>query len=277
MAGQDDAQAAGAAAPGAQAAPMRFSFLRMIALAFGALGWVIIAGGVLSGNPGRMFGFYTVQIVLAPLAWAVPLMVLLLRAGRGTQALSVLVLFPLALFVNAVMFSLVNSSMAVEIFFTLLAAAGWLMLGLARYRVMMDAPGTATRGLRKAVSFVEILLAIVLLGTIASFSMPTYPDYDSPRMRVYELILAASSAKTALSEGMQTYGSWSPEWVSQITISSTGMVRSASIGPQGTITVYGTKPTSFSVVTMIPLVTTDNKLVWSCTGSPARYMPASCR
>ncbi|HEY4371261.1 MAG TPA: pilin, partial [Burkholderiales bacterium] len=96
--------------------------------------------------------------------------------------------------------------------------------------------------------------------------------------RVSELILAGSSAKTGLSEGIQTYGSWAASWTSAITISATGMIYSATVDTaSGIITVSGTAPTSGSVVTMIPTTTTDNKLVWSCTGTPAKYMPASCR
>jgi type IV pilus assembly protein PilA len=143
----------------------------------------------------------------------------------------------------------------------------------------MTAPdGEALRGLRKAAGLVEMLLIIVLLLTVAVYvtGLNQHEGY-SVRSRVSELILAGSSAKTALSEGMQTYGSWSPEWMSSITISATGMISSAHIGPAGVITIYGTAPTSGSAVTMTPTITTDNKLVWFCTGSPARYMPASCR
>ena len=130
--------------------------------------------------------------------------------------------------------------------------------------------------IQKGASFVNILMMLMVISFLGFLALPTYCG-PTTRSRVSELILAGSSAKTALSEGMQTYHSWSPEWMSAITISATGMVKSASISPQGQITVAGTAPTSGSIVTMTPTVTTDYKLVWSCTGTPAKYMPASCR
>ena len=120
------------------------------------------------------------------------------------------------------------------------------------------------------------MIVVAIIGILAAVALPAYQDY-TVRARVSELILAASSAKTALSEGMQTTGSWSAKWMSSITISATGMISSATIGTSGQIIVYGTAPTSASVVTMTPATTTDNKLIWSCTGNPSKYMPASCR
>src|SRR5476651_848247 len=124
-------------------------------------------------------------------------------------------------------------------------------------------------------TLIELMIVVAIIGILAAVALPAYQDY-TVRARVSELILAASSAKTALSEGMQTTGSWSAEWMSSITVSATGMVASATIGPTGQIIVHGTKNASNAVVTMTPTTTTDNKLVWTCVGQPAKYMPASC-
>ena len=133
-----------------------------------------------------------------------------------------------------------------------------------------------TKQIQKGFTLIELMIVVAIIGILAAVALPAYQDY-TVRARVSELILAGSSAKTGLSEGMQTYGSWSTAWTSAITISSTGMVSSANVATNGIITVTGTAPTSGSIVTMIPQTTTDNKLVWSCTGTPAKYMPASCR
>jgi type IV pilus assembly protein PilA len=130
---------------------------------------------------------------------------------------------------------------------------------------------------QKGFTLIELMIVVAIIGILAAVALPAYQDY-TVRARVSELILAASSAKTALSEGMQTYGTFSTNWTSAITISATGMITAASITQSnGVITVTGTVPTSGSTVTMTPVITTDNKLVWSCTGTPAKYMPASCR
>ena len=129
---------------------------------------------------------------------------------------------------------------------------------------------------QKGFTLIELMIVVAIIGILAAVALPAYQDY-TVRARVSELILAASSAKTALSEGMQTTGSWSAVWMSSITISATGMITSATISTVGMIFVSGTAPTSSSIVTMTPQTTTDNKLIWSCTGTPSKYMPASCR
>jgi type IV pilus assembly protein PilA len=137
---------------------------------------------------------------------------------------------------------------------------------------------------QKACSLLKLLVLVTVLGVTGYAWISPYPVFRSgcdPSYtvcaRVSELILASSSAKTALSEGMQAHQTWSAAWMSGITIAPTGMIASARIGPTGQIIVSGTAPTAFSTVTMTPTTTTDYKLVWSCHGEPAKYMPASCR
>ena len=129
---------------------------------------------------------------------------------------------------------------------------------------------------QKGFTLIELMIVVAIIGILAAVALPAYQDY-TVRARVSELILAASSAKTGLSEGMQTTGSWSQTWMSSITISSTGLIASATISTAGQVIVSGTAPTSSSIVTLTPNTTTDNKLIWTCTGAPSKYMPASCR
>jgi type IV pilus assembly protein PilA len=268
----------------------RFSFYRLIALFLAALLWMAIVSMVWS-QPDIADPFSPdAKYFLPPIAWALALIAPLLRARRWVDAASILALYPLALCGNVFLIFLVRS---VDIWppnfhlpdalITTLLSGFWLMLGLLRYRLLMqpngEMPGSATwNRARKTLGFLEILLVIFVLATAALLVVGPSANEGYPiRARVSELVLAASSAKTPLSEGMQQSHSWSAEWMSSITISATGMVASATIGPTGQIIVYGTDKASHAVVTLTPTITTDDKLVWTCVGRPAKYMPASCR
>jgi type IV pilus assembly protein PilA len=133
------------------------------------------------------------------------------------------------------------------------------------------------KSIQKGFTLIELMIVVAIIGILAAVALPAYQDY-TVRARVSELILAGSSAKTALAEGYQTFGTFTANWTSSITISATGMISSALVNTStGVIRVTGTAPTSGSQVTMTPTATTDNKLIWTCTGTPAKYMPASCR
>lgn len=223
------------------------------------------------------------MLALPPAAAIVPLCARLLRTHRWLLACTCIALFPVAVFAQYLFIDLIGSLWQAtagselresgQVVVAIGGACLWLWAGLYPYAAL--APVQIKKRIHMGFTFLDLLLTLLLLGILVS-SNAVVDDY-SPRARVSELILAGSSAKTGLSEGMQTYGSWSPEWMSSITISATGLVAHATVGPRGVITVSGTAATSGAVVTMTPSVTTDNKLVWSCTGTPAKYMPASCR
>jgi len=233
------------------------------------------------------------MIALPPLIGMLPLAALLLHARRWPAALCVLMLLPLALLAQFAAIMVVDTLLssaggsgalgtALGIITEAALAAGWLVLGLWIYRhptrrasaAQQSAP---TSQWRRGLGLLTLFLIVLALGTGILGNQIESEQRSSVRVRVSELILAATSARIALSEGMQTTGSWSALWMSSITISATGLIASASVGPTGQIIVHGTAPTSYASITMTPSTTTDNKLVWSCTGQPAKYMPASCR
>ena len=139
------------------------------------------------------------------------------------------------------------------------------------------------KALQKGFTLIELMIVVAIIGILAAVALPAYQDY-TVRARVSELILAGSGFKTSISEAVQAAGTGqisdaSPQ-IAQLTVAVVGKVTGGTVNPTtGRITISGDSTTQNSVVIMTPSAPAGagGALVWSCSGSPARFMPASCR
>ena len=58
------------------------------------------------------------------------------------------------------------------------------------------------RTMQKGFTLIELMIVVAIIGILAAVALPAYQDYTI-RARTSELILAASSARTAVTEGAQ--------------------------------------------------------------------------
>ncbi len=136
---------------------------------------------------------------------------------------------------------------------------------------------------QKGFTLIELMIVVAIIGILAAVALPAYQDY-TVRAKVSELMLAASSARTCVTEAYQGKGGASiPTGVSaDCAIAVTGKVTGATVDSAGVITVTGgTATTSVGAsvtVTLTPSVqSAAGTLTWTCTGSPVKYVPGSCR
>ena len=137
------------------------------------------------------------------------------------------------------------------------------------------------KSIQKGFTLIELMIVVAIIGILAAVALPAYQDY-TVRARVSELILAGSGFKTSISEAVQAAGtgniSDASAQISTLTVTSVGKVTGGTISPTtGVITISGDSTTQNAVVVMTPSAASGGTLTWSCSGSPARFMPASCR
>ena len=130
-------------------------------------------------------------------------------------------------------------------------------------------------------TLIELMIVVAIIGILAAVALPAYQDY-TVRAKASELILAASGGRTSISEKFQVSPTDTTNAGVGVTIPVTGKLSSALVDAGGTIVVQGsTAATSTGqaiTITVTPTFSTaTGTITWACVGSPARYMPATCR
>ena len=135
--------------------------------------------------------------------------------------------------------------------------------------------------IQKGFTLIELMIVVAIIGILAAVALPAYQDYTI-RAKVSELLLAASSQRTSLSEKYQTDPSNTTGFGSGATIAVVGKVVTGLVDMAGTIVVTGGATSSSTGASVTVTMTASpnsvtGTMTWSCVGSPSKYLPATCR
>jgi type IV pilus assembly protein PilA len=152
-------------------------------------------------------------------------------------------------------------------------------------------------------TLIELMIVIAIIGILAAVALPAYQDY-TVRAKVSEVVLAASSCRTSITETVQSsVGATLPNadsWGCEVTgaAGQTKYVSAIHTTNAGKITVTSSSATDLNEaadgdVTLVPLSALNTPLTnastgvtvwgWRCgliadgTSIPAKYLPGSCR
>lgn len=157
--------------------------------------------------------------------------------------------------------------------------------------------------LQAGFTLIELMIVVAIIGILAAVALPAYQDY-TVRAKVSEIVLAASSCRTSITETVQSaVGTTLPAadaWGCEITTTAkqTKYVKEIHTDNAGKVLVTSQAATDLKdaaskVVSLVPLTAANTPLVntdvgktvwgWRCglsgdgTTMPTKYLPGSCR
>ena len=158
------------------------------------------------------------------------------------------------------------------------------------------------RSMQKGFTLIELMIVVAIIGILAAVALPAYQDYTK-RAKMSEVVLAASSCRTTITEIFQSAASGglptANEWGCGSASATSKYVKSIATTAAGLITVeaqnFGDTAIDGKKITLTPFVdaagattmaTTDAGkavAVWKCgpasgtDGVAAKFLPGSCR
>jgi type IV pilus assembly protein PilA len=147
-------------------------------------------------------------------------------------------------------------------------------------------------------TLIELMIVVAIIGILAAVALPAYQEY-TVKAKVSEIILAASTCRTAVAETYQT-GTSAPSadgYGCESATRTTKFVRSVSTNAAGQITVTAESANNSGLpadaaektITLTPTNSAGTALTTFAAGTvvggfkcapgsmPAKYLPGSCR
>ena len=157
---------------------------------------------------------------------------------------------------------------------------------------------------QKGFTLIELMIVVAIIGILAAVALPAYQDY-TVRAKVSEIVLAASSCRTTVTEAVQsatvtmTAGTFPCDGGAASGVNVTKFVKTITVDANGKITVTGDEGSltqltgATNALTLVPMQVGTTALVagdfgkniasWRCGSSTdgttilAKYLPGSCR
>ena len=140
------------------------------------------------------------------------------------------------------------------------------------------------RSMQKGFTLIELMIVVAIIGILAAVALPAYQDY-TVRAKVSEVLLAASSGRTAVSEAVQVSGTGFPTTASLVLqsqsskyVSSVAYTQVSTSEGLVTATAQGDTSIAGSTIVLDGVAGANAQVNWTCGGTiAAKYRPQSCK